>query len=181
MSPCFPRSLSISALHYTPSPCRAGVCIVTDNHVQEFETCIKNFRGIHTIIRGCWFQFSSRKKKRQINCLMSMHSDRKSNGRIFEECVGEIYMHGKTTGFSCSYWAIFHPVLMQYLRLVQVFFNLTFALITSPVTHRRAELSSPTLNQHKLKYTPYSTVTYVHLFACFLKKMVKLKKMQNAL
>lgn len=84
-------------------------------------------------------------------------------------------------GFSCSYWAIFHPVLMQYLRLVQVFFNLTFALITSPVTHRRAELSSPTLNQHKLKYTPYSTVTYVHLFACFLKKMVKLKKMQNAL
>lgn len=41
MSPCFPCSVSIRALHCTPSPCIAGVCIVTDNYVQEFETCIK--------------------------------------------------------------------------------------------------------------------------------------------
>lgn len=41
MSPCFPCSLSISALHNTHSLCRAGVCVATTHsRVQEFRTCI---------------------------------------------------------------------------------------------------------------------------------------------
>lgn len=118
MSPCFPCSLSISALHYTPF--RAGVCIVTDNHVQEFEARIKHFRGIFTFISRCWFHFGSWKKKRKI--IKELTS---------EECAGNLF------GDTISH-RLFVPIL-DYFQLYphgvpwsKYFFNfiLCFGYIT---------------------------------------------------
>lgn len=57
MSPCFPCSLSISALHNTHSLCRAGVCVATTHsRVQEFRTCIylENKMGQWGLCKFIW-------------------------------------------------------------------------------------------------------------------------------
>lgn len=80
------------------------------------------------------------------------------NQITFEACVDEMYtstIRWHLAGFSSSHWVIFHVSLKQYLLLVQIFFNLSLALITSPITCSQADLSSLTLPQHKLKATLY--------------------------
>ena len=76
-------------------------------------------------------------------------------------CGWNIYMHRKT--ISCRLFLLMlgyfpsrpHAVTLACPNI----FNLSFALITSPITYRQAELSSLTLHQYEPKATAYSVVT----------------------
>lgn len=90
-----------------PFPCIAGVCIVTDEHVQEFETCIKIFREYIPLSKDAGSILVS--ERRQISCLMSIRTNHTVTNLLLKNVwIKYTFMvRHHLGGFSCSCWTIF--------------------------------------------------------------------------